>query len=96
MERGRDRRLRGQSEAPGSFGAVNLDGFAVVLSDDPDDIENAGLDLADEPAFPGTHEDAARQALDLPRVDDARQRPVDGAAHTVCGKSRGRERPASR
>ena len=73
VERGRDRCLRGQSEAPGGFGAVNLDGFAVVPGDDPNDVENAGQDLADEPAFPGTHEDAARQAFDLPRVDRVRQ-----------------------
>ena len=60
------------SQTPRSFGAVNLD-LAIVPGDDPNDhCSKTPGSLANEPAFPGTDEDAARQALDLALMYDTR------------------------
>ena len=96
MENGHRRRLCAERETLHAFGAVDLDGLAVVPGDGPDNLGNAGKDSAGEAVLPCADEDALGQTFDLALPDGAGARAVDGAARTVGDEARGRERPASR
>ena len=87
MEHGRDRHLGAELEPARGFGAVDLDRLAIAARDGLDHLKDVGEDGSHEAACPRADEDAAGETLDLAAADEARKRPVDGAARAVRQKA---------
>ena len=87
MEHGRGRHLGAELEPPRGFGAVDLDRLTIAARDGLDHLEDVGEDGSHEAACPRADEDAAGETLDLAPADEARKRPVDGAARAVSQKA---------
>ena len=91
MEHRHGRHLGAEPEPPRGFRAVNLDSLAIVPGDGLYHLEDAGDDIADEPALAGSDVDAAGETLDFAFKDETRKGPVDGAARSAIREARGRE-----
>ena len=87
MEHGRDRHLGAELEPARGFGAVDLDRLAIAARDGLDHLKDVGEDGSHEAACPRADEDAAGETLDLAADDEARKRPIDGAARAVRQKA---------